>query len=168
MCGPPALALIGAAVSVVGTGVSALQGSAQAQYEAKIAERNQDLANEAARREIEATQTERQAHYRRVAALKGQQRVTAAANGVSVDFGTAANVLADTEMLSREDVRRINQRGNDRVRAYDIESSNFGGEANAARSAGTGALVGGAFSMASQGLGGFSQYQDLRSRRAGG
>lgn len=167
MCGPPALAAAAAAAAVIGTGVSALQANAQAQYQARVAERNQDLAAEAARREIEATQTERQEHYRRVAALKGQQRVAAAANGVSVDFGTAADVLDDTEMLSREDVRRINQRGADRVRGFDIEASNFGAEANASRSAGRAALVGGALKMVSQGLGGFSQYSDLKSRRAG-
>ena len=66
MCGPPALALAAAGMSVIGTGVSALQANAQARYQAKVAERNQSLAAEAARREIEATQTERQAHYRRL------------------------------------------------------------------------------------------------------
>jgi len=162
VCGPPALALAAAGMSVIGTGVSALQANAQARYQAKVAERNQSLAAEAARREIEATQTERQAHYRRVAQLKGEQRVAAAANGVSLDFGTAADVLADTDMLSREDVRRINQRGEDRVRGFDIEGSNFGAEANAAQSSGRGALVGGVFNMAAEGLGGSASIGHLR------
>lgn len=162
MCGP-ALPLVAAGLSAVGTGLGALQANAQARYQAKIADRNAAMEREAGRQEIENTRVEALNHYRNVAKLKGEQRVAAAANGVSLDFGTAADVLADTDMLSREDVKRIYDSGNQRVRGHDIQASNFGGEASAARQAGKGALIKAPFDMGSTILGGVSQYRQLRA-----
>ena len=48
MCGPAALPIAALVVSVVGTGFSALQASQQSKYQDKVADRNADLANEAA------------------------------------------------------------------------------------------------------------------------
>ncbi|WP_230680804.1 hypothetical protein, partial [Streptococcus pneumoniae] len=86
------------------------------------------------------------------AALKGQQRVTAAANGVSVDFGSAADVAQDTDMLAREDVKRIYQQGSQRTRGFEINASNFRADANSSRVAATNALVNGAFDVAGTAL----------------
>lgn len=169
MCLPAApLALAAAAMAVVGTGVSALQANAQAKYQAKIADRNADLANQSAEREILNTREEAMAHYRKIASIKGQQRVAAAANGVASDFGTAADVLADTDMLGREDVGRIYEQGNQRARGYEIEASNYSSEANAQRQAGKGALVKGLFDMGSTALSGASQYKGLKANRGFG
>jgi hypothetical protein len=169
MCLPAApLAIAAAVMAVASTGVSALQANAQAKYQAKIADRNASLANESAQQEILNTREEAMAHYRKVAALKGQQRVAAAANGVALDFGTAADVLADTEMLGREDVGRIYQQGNQRVRGYEIEASNYGAEADAQRQAATGALVKGVFDMGSTALSAASQYKTLKANRGFG
>ena len=168
MCLPAApLALIGTALSAVGTGVAALQANAQANYQAQIAERNAGMEREAAQQEQENTRQAALAHYRQVAQLKGQQIVGAAANGVSIDFGTAGDTLADTEMLSREDAKRIYQQGNQNVRGHDIGASNYMGEANAQRQAGKAALIGGAFKMGSTVLGGASQYAQLRANLYG-
>lgn len=162
MCGPPALAAAAAVVSMVGTGMSALQANAQAKYRAKISERNAALEREAGLQEEQATKDSVLAHYRKVAALKGQQRLAAAANGVSADFGTAADVQADTEMLSREDVRRLYEDGNNRRKSRDINASNYMGEASASRQAGKGALIGGLFDMTATALGGAQQYKQLK------
>lgn len=162
MCGPPALALAAVAVSAAGTGIGALQANANARYQAKIAERNAAMERESAQQSILNTQEEAQAHYRKVAALKGAQRARAAAGGVGLDFGTAADVLADTDLLAREDVRRIYEQGNQRTRGFEINVSNYLGEASAARQAGKGALIKGAFDMGSTILGGAQQYGTLR------
>ncbi len=152
MCGPAALPIAALVVSVVGTGFSALQASQQSKYQAKVADRNADLANEVAQQEQSNTRQEALTFYRKQAALKGQQRAAMSANGIDVNFGSAADVQADTEMLGREDVRRLYDQGAQRSRGFEIEASNFGGEANAARSAASGALIGGAFDIAGQGL----------------
>lgn len=164
MCGPPALAAAAAVVSMAGTGMKALQANAQAKYQAKIAERNAALEREAGLQEDKATKEAALAHYRKVGQLKGQQRLAAAANGVSADFGTAADVLADTDMLSREDVRRLYEDGNNRRRSRDIAASNYMGEAQASRQAGKGALIGGLFDMTATALGGAQQYKTLKSQ----
>lgn len=165
MCGPPALALAAAGMAALGQGVSALQANAQAKYQAKIADRNAALEREAGLQEEKATQDAARAHYRKVAQLKGRQRLAAAANGVSADFGTAADVQADTEMLSREDVRRLYEDGNNRRKTRDINASNYTAEAGAKRQAGKAALIGGAFKMASTALGGAQQFGALKARQ---
>jgi hypothetical protein len=165
MCGPalPIIALAGAAMSAAGTMASAVSANAQARYQAKIAERNASLEREGAQQSILNTQDEALAHYRKVAALKGAQRAAAAANGVGLDFGTAADVLGDTEMLSREDTNRIYKQGYQRTRGFEINASNDVAEASAKRQAGTGALISGALNAGSTLLEGASQYGKLKS-----
>ena len=164
MCLPMAtLALVGAGMSAVGAGVGALQANAQAQYASQVAEQNAAMEREAAQQEIANTRETALNHYRKVAQVKGNQVVSAAANGVGLDFGTAADVASDTEMLAREDVNRIYQQGNNNLRGRDVRASNFMGEAAAQRSAGKAALIGGAFNIGSTVLGGVQQYKKLRA-----
>jgi hypothetical protein len=164
MCDPVTISLAAAAVSMVGTGFTALQASQQSKYQAKVADRNADLANEAAQQEQSNTRQEALAFYRKQAALKGQQRAAMSANGIDVNFGSAADVQADTEMLGREDARRLYDQGAQRSRGFEIEASNFGGEANAQRSAATGALIGGAFDMAGTALSTAKQFGPVNNK----
>lgn len=165
MCDPATvgtLMLVSTAVSVAGTGFTALQASQQSRYQAKVADRNADLAREAAVTERSATQQAALQHYREVAKLKGQQRVAMAANGLDINFGNAADLQVDTEMLANEDVRRIYDQGAQRQRGFEIEQSNYSGAAQASRQAATGALIGGGFNMAGTALGGASQYSNYK------
>lgn len=163
MCLPMAtLALIGTGLSAVGTGFSALQANAQANYQAKIADRNAALEREAGQQELQNTRDAMMAHYRETSRIKGQQRLAAAAGGVSLDFGTPLDTAADTQMLANEDASRIYSQGNQNLRGHDIQASNYGAEANAQRQAGTGALIKGAFDMGSTVLGGAAQYRKLK------
>lgn len=163
MCEPATLALVAAGVAVAGTGVQALTANAQANYQAKVAEQNAKFKAEDARLEDEATKRHALNHYRQVAQLKGQQVASAAANGVSTDFGTAADAVGDTTMLAREDVDQIYQQGDQNRRGIDIQIANLRSDAAAARSSGRGALVSGAFGMANTALGGVQQYRKLRA-----
>lgn len=165
MCEPATLSLIAVGMSTISAGMGALQANAQSQYKAKIAERNAALERDASQQEQENTRQAALARYREIAQVKGRQRLAAAANGVGLDFGTAADVVADTDMLGREDVNRIYQQGNNAVKGRDIQASNYMGEANAARSAGTAALIGGAFDMGSTVLGGVSQFKDMKFKQ---
>ena len=163
MCEPATLAIAAAAVTAAGQGYAALQSAAASRYEARVADRNAKLENEAAFRANENTKTEALAHYRRVAQLKGEQRVAQAANGVSLDFGSAADVAADTDLLAREDAKRIYDQGAEAARGFDISAANYRSSAKASRFAAKGAIVKGAFDMASTALGGAQQYSKMKA-----
>lgn len=167
MCEPVTLALIAAGVSAVGTGFSAIQASQQAKYQSKVADRNADLANEAAQNEQQNTRMAALDHYRKQAQLKGQQRAALAANGVDLSFGNAADLQGDTEMLGNEDVTRLYAQGSQRARGFEVEASNFSGEAAAKRQASTGALIGGALNVGSTALSGASQYSYMKNKVGG-
>lgn len=163
MCLPvPVLALVATGLSAIGTGVGALSANAQANYRAKVAEQSAGIEREAARTERENTREAALEHYRKIADLKGRQRVGAAGGGVAVDFGTAGDIVADTDALGREDVGRIYKQGAQAVRGHDIGAANYMGEAAAQRQAGTGALIKGAFDFGSTVLGGVKQCASLK------
>lgn len=165
MCAPAAtLALIGAGLSAASAGYGAIMASNQAKAQAKVAESNAAMERNAAQEEMQNTREQALARYREVAKVKGQQRVAAAANGVGLDFGTAADVVADTDMLGREDVGRIYKAGANAVKSRDIAASNYMAQANQARSQATGALVGGALDFGSTVLSGASQYKTLKMK----
>ncbi|WP_067736248.1 virion core protein, T7 gp14 family [Novosphingobium naphthalenivorans] len=161
MCGP-ALPIIAAGMAAASAGVGALAANAQARFQAKVAERNAGMEREAGLQERENTRQAALDHYRKIGQLKGAERARAAAAGVSVDFGTAAQVVDDTEMLGREDVNRIYQQGYQNLRGHDIAASNYKGQASASRQEGTAALVKGVFDMGSSILGGAKQYGNLK------
>lgn len=169
MCIPAVPLLIAStAVSALGAGFSALQAHAQASYQAKIADHNAAMERESAVQAQENTREASLTQYRRMAQLKGAQIVGAAANGVSIDFGTAADSVSDTDMLGREDVNRIYKQGAQTVRGFDINAANYAAEANASRQAASGALVQGLFNVGSTVLGGASQYGALSAKLGGG
>lgn len=163
MCEPTTLVLAATAVTMAGQGYAALQSAAASRYEARVADQNAKLENEAAFRETENTKTAALAHYRRVAQLKGEQRVAQAANGVSLDFGSAADVAADTDMLAREDAQRIYDQGAEKVRGFDINAANYRSSAKASRFAAKGALIKGGLDMASTALSGATQYSKMKA-----
>lgn len=160
MCAP--IPIIAAGVAAAGSIFGGLASRAQSRFEAKVADRNASMEREAAQQEIQNTKEAALDHYRKVGQLKGQQRARAAAAGVGVDFGTAAQVVDDTEMLAREDVGRIYQQGAQNVRGRDIAASNFTSQAGASRQAGTAALVKGAFDAGKSLLSGANQYSQMK------
>lgn len=167
MCEPTTLLIAATAVSTLGAGYGALQANAQNTYQARVADQNARLSAESARQEADNTREAALQHYRKVAQLKGQQRVAMAGGGLDVNFGNAADLTADTEMLAREDAGRIYRQGAENVRGFDIEGSNYRSQAKASRQAAKGALIGGAFEMAGTALGGASQYSKLKAEGFG-
>ncbi|BEU99968.1 hypothetical protein [Novosphingobium olei] len=165
MCLPAAtLALVATGISAVGTGIGAIQASNMANYRAKIEERNASIEREAANQEAQNTRDAALQHYRKVAQLKGQQIVGAASNGVVGSFGTAADTLADTDVLATEDAGRIYRQGEQRVRDHDIAAWNNQAQASADRTTASNSLVKGAFDFGSTVLGGAQQYSQLKQK----
>lgn len=162
MCGPAALPIAAAVAAAASAGVGAMAANAQARFQAKIAERNADMEREAGQQELQNTREAALDHYRKVGQMKGAQRARAAAAGVGADFGTAAAVVDDTEMLGREDVGRIYKQGAQNLRGHDIAASNFESQAGASRQAGTAALIKGGFDMGSSLLSAANQYSKMK------
>jgi len=162
MCAPM-LAAAAAAVATIGTVYGGLQAKSEGNYRAQVADANARLAGEAARQETDNTRDAVLAHYRKVSALKGQQAVAMAAGGVDVNFGNAADLTADTDMLAKEDTRRIYDQGAQNVKGFNIEGMNYQADGRAAKQAGNGAFVGSLFSAGATALGGAKQYSRLRA-----
>ncbi len=167
MCEPTTLLIASTAVATLGAGYSALQANAQSRYQARVADQNARLAEDAARQEQDNTRDAALQHWRKVAQLQGEQRVAMAAGGLDVNFGNAADLSADTELLAREDADRIYRQGAENVRGRDIEGANYRSQAQASRQAASGALNGGAFNMAGTALGGAQQYATLKAQGFG-
>jgi hypothetical protein len=100
MCAP-VLPLIAAGVAAVGSGIKAISAAGQARAAAQVADANAVAERNAAQQDQENTRQATLKQYREIARVKGQQTVAAAANGVSTDFGTAADVVGDTNMWAR-------------------------------------------------------------------
>jgi len=165
MCDPATLTLVAAGTAAISTATGTVMAVQQANLKRNLAERNAAMERNAAQEEMQNTRDAALARYREVAKVKGQQRVAAAANGVGLDFGTASDVVADTDMLGREDVGRIYKAGANAVKSRDIAASNYGAEANLARSQKTGAIVSGAADFGSTVLGGASQYGQMKDAK---
>ena len=71
-------------------------------------------------------------------------------------------MLASTDLLTNEDIKRIYESGNNRLRSRDINASNYTTLASADSQAGAGALVKDVFDMGSTVLGGVTQYSALK------
>lgn len=166
MCLPaaalPIAALASSVISAGGAIYGGLAAKAQGKYEQNVANANAALDREQIMTEQENTKRQALNHWRKVAQIKGQQRAAAAAGGVSTDFGTASDILTDTDMLASEDANIIYQSGNNRVRGLDRSVSNNIASGRAARSRGNAAFVGSLFQAGSTMLGGASQYRTLK------
>ena len=166
MCPPaalPAIAIGAAAISSAGAVMAGLPANAMGKYQQQVAEQNAALDREAISVEKENTQRTLANHWRRVAQLKGEQKLAAAAGGVSTDFGTAAEIVEDTDMLAREDADLIARQGTQNIRGLDRSVANNIAEGRAARSRGKGAMIGSFFEAGSTMLGGATQYSKLKA-----
>lgn len=163
MCAPVAAAALAVAATTLKT-VSAMQ---QATVQARVADANAAAERNAAQQDQENTRQAALRQYREIARVKGQQQVAAGANGVSLDFGTPADVVSDTNMLGREDIANIYRSGDNALRSHDVNTANYVTQANAARSQRTNALIGGVLDVGSTVLGGASQYQAMQGQFGG-
>ncbi len=167
MCGPAALAIGAAVVTAAGQGFSAIQSAQQHRYQAAVADQNAKLAAQAAFQEQENTRQAALDFYNKKGQLSGQQRAAMSANGIDINFGSAGQVQADTEMMARSDVGKIYKQGDRAVVARDYEGANYRGEAGAQRSAASGAIVGGLFDIAGTALGTAKQFKPLKAKTGG-
>lgn len=165
MCDPVTLIAASTAVAAIGSGVTAMQSAASSRYEAKVADRNAQLANQQGRDAAERQQTEAQRLYRRAGQVSGQQRAAMAANGLDLGFGSALQVQQDSAMIAAEDAGQLYKAGNEERRGFDIDAGNFRAKAQGSRQAASAAIVKGVFDVGSTVLGGAKQYNGLQPGR---
>jgi hypothetical protein len=169
MCLPaaalPALAIASSVASAGGQLYGGMQANAQGKYESRIAKRNAALEVEGSRASIEAGVGERRDYWRKIGAIKGQNIASMAANGIDVGFGAGERIQQDTNMLAREDARKLYSNIEERTRGHHINASNYVAESKAAKSRGKAALVGSMFGAASSLLGGATQYSKLKAKQ---
>lgn len=169
MCDPGTLAIVATATAVAGTIASTTATVQQQRYQAKVAEANQKNENARIVDAMDRGEIEARDAARRQSQLAGAQRAAMAANGIDVSFGSAADLMADTAMYGREEQGNIRENTRREITGYDINAANFGGQANAARSAATGAIISGGLQVASTIAGGAQRYGKIQAdRRAGG
>ena len=129
------VAVAGTVAGVAGTALGAIgsyqSGKAQAaayDYQAKVARENQRIANNNAAMERQAGLEE--ARRQRISTLQaiGKQKVSLAANGVDVGYGTSLDIIEDTSMLGELDALMIEYDSEKKARNYEIEAANFANE----------------------------------------
>ena len=167
MCEPATLTLIATGVAAAGQIVGGVMKAQQQTFQARVADQNARLANNQAMDALQRGKLTEQASYRQTSQLMGAQRAALAANGVEVDFGSAADLQADTRMIGREEAGTIRENTMREVQGYEIDAANSKAGAAAARSARTAGLVSTAFDVAGTVLGGAQQYKKIGAARSG-
>ena len=163
MCGP-ALPIIAASLAVAGQGISTISAMHQAQYQRDAALRQAELERSAARDAQDETTRAVQDQYRQLAAEEGRQRVAAAAGGVGVDFGTAADAVDSARLAGETRVTDIATQGARAVRQADAGAAFAMGRASAASAQRQTALLSGLVDMGQSVLSGARQYGSVRAR----
>lgn len=168
MCVEPAtLAMISAAASVIGTGVSAV-GQVQAgkaaqaagDYNAAVARNNQIVAEQQAadaQRRGEVAETEQR---RKVRMLAGSQRAALGASGVQLDAGTPLDLLGDTAAMGELDALTIRNNAEREAYGYRVQGVNFGAEAGLQTMRGNNAMSGALMSAGGTVLSGAGNVTD--------
>jgi hypothetical protein len=163
MCGP-ALPIIAAGLAVAGQGISTVSAMHQAQYQRQAALRQAELERSAARDAQDETARAIQDQYRQMGAEEGRQRVAAAAGGVGVDFGTAAEAVESTRLVGNARVTDLATQGARAVRQADAGAAFAMGRASAASAQRQTALMSGLVDMGQSVLSGARQYGAMRAR----
>jgi hypothetical protein len=168
MCPPVVVVALAAAAAAAGSQVvSAISAKQQGNYEQ--AAYQQRAAQEGNAAQVDQQQAERQQllQGRHIAAVQGQQMLAASANGVSANFGTAAQDVSDTATLGNEDMNQLYQQAYQTRVGHDIAISNDLASGNAAKSRGDAAFASGMLGAVSSALGGAKQYAQINSPDGG-
>lgn len=148
-----------AASTAVGVYSSIQQGKAaqkQADYQAKVAKQNQELAEQQASAERMAGYEEAQATRRKAASLIGSQRAAAGASGAVVDFGSNLDLQADTAAQGEMDAINAYNKGIDTAYNSQLQAWNYGQQAEGYKMQGQAAKQAGYLNAASTALGGIA------------
>jgi len=131
MCDPVTIAIV-ASTAVAGYGQiqAGKAASAQAKYQAQVAQNNQTIAQQNSEAALDKGRADAEDKRRETAQRAGLQRAQLAAQGFDVSEGTSIDILADTAELGELDVLRIESDAQQRSRNFLIQGDNFQAESD--------------------------------------
>lgn len=103
--------------------------SKQMQYEAAVAQENRKLELEARDDARKRGEMEQLRHWRKVAALHGEQRAEMGAAGLDLGFGSPGDILDETMAMGFEEADIISQNTDREARGYEIRAINYANQA---------------------------------------
>lgn len=124
-------ALAGTGMSMIGQQQQAQQQKASAEYSAKVAEQNQELAQEQAASVKRQGYDDAQRQRLKAAGMIGTQRAIAGASGVTVDTGSNLDLTMETAEKGELDALAIQQQSFDKAHNIEIQGWNSGQQAKA-------------------------------------
>lgn len=140
MCDPITLGVTALAFAAVGAGVNAYAtyqaqsaANAAAEYNAKVAERNKQIADMQAERAEQQGEIDAKQHRLKVAGMIGEQRSDLAGSGVVVDEGSALDVIQDTAEWGELDALTIRNNAAVDAWGYRTQGLNYQAQADASR-----------------------------------
>lgn len=161
------LAAVGLGLGFVSSVFQGISGYQAASYQAAIAEMNQNIANENAKRAVQRSQVEQQDQDATSLALLGEQEATQAASGLTLGSGSFRLARRSAQELARKDALNIRQAGELEAYDYKTQAANFGMQSQLASSQATGSLLGGFLGGASSLISGAAKIRDpLRYSRS--
>lgn len=130
MCTPLlAIAAVAAAGSAAMQGVAASNQADAAQksanYNAQIVANNALIASQQRSVALQQGQAEAEQAQLKQSQLLGQQKAALAANGVTLDSGSATDILASTKFLGEQDVNTIQSNAARQAWGYQVEQGNY-------------------------------------------
>lgn len=154
------IALLGVAVSAASAVFQGISGYQQASYQAKVAEMNQEIANDNAKRALERVQVEQQDQDAITLAMLGEQEAQQAASGLSFGSGSFRLARKSAQELGRKDALNIRQAGELEAHDYRTQAANFGAQAGLAKASATNSLLGGFLGGVTSLVSGASKVRD--------
>lgn len=151
------LAVTSAAVSIPTSIQQGKNAQAMYNYQAKVAKKNADIAQQNADQERQAGIEE--ARWQRIKTLQsiGSQQVAMAGNGIDITSGTALDTIEDTAQMGELDALMIQYNSERVAQNYEQQANNFNNQANLDVIAGKNAATAGAINGVAYGLNGVSQ-----------
>jgi len=156
MCDLSMIFTIGA--SMLGAFGQIQQGQAAnsaAQYQARVAQMNAEMADRRAQDAIERGREEEQKQMRATADLIGKQTVAQAANGLDLSFGSPLDLIVDTAVLGEIDALTIRKNSYREEQDYRQQAVNFRADSTMQKMAGRQAKKQSLFAAGGTLLGGF-------------
>lgn len=123
----------GAAFSAIGSMQQAQAAQDQANYNAQVAENNAKIAEYKAQDAQQRGELEAQKVQREAAQLRGSQRATMAARGLSLGEGTPLSLLEQTDYFSAVDVATARTNAAKEAWADRVQKTNYETEAMSQR-----------------------------------
>lgn len=121
--------MVALGLSAAGTGMSALGMYNQSKMAGEVASRNAKLADLQAQDSLRRGEEEANALQRKAGAFKSAQRVSLAAKGLDLGYGTAADLQDQTDFFAQSDVATTRTNARKEAWARQSQSSNFQAEA---------------------------------------